>query len=136
MKAEAEVKAEVEEAESEVKAETMKEVEVKAERLWVKAEVEEEMKAEAGGAEAESEVKVGGWSVGWSVGWWVGQSGGRSVQEGAFNELDGDDGVAEFMHGMLERKDHAIVEGDDCGVGLLAKTVQLHNLISAALQKY
>ena len=51
-----------------------------------------------------------GWSVGgWSFGWWIGRSGGRSVQEGAFDKFDDDDDVAKFMHGMLERKDHAIV---------------------------
>ena len=91
---------------------------------------------EADRAVVESEVKAGGWSIGWSAGWWVGRSGGQSVQEGAFDKLDDDDGVAQFMRGMLERKDHAIVEGDNHGVGLFYKTVQLPNLISAALQKY
>ena len=66
---------------------------------------------------------VGGWSVGWLVGQWAGQFGGWLVQEGAFDKLDNDYGAAKFMHGMLERKDHAIVEGYDHGVGLFAKTV-------------
>ena len=57
------------------------------------------------------------------------------MQESAFDEPDDDDGVAEFMHGMLERKDDAVVEGDDRGgVELFAKIVQLPNLISAVLQ--
>ena len=58
------------------------------------------------------------------------------MQEGAFDKFYNDDGVVEFMHGMLERKDHAIVEGEDRGMGLFVKTVQLHNLISAALKNY
>ena len=78
---------------------------------------------------------MGGWSIGLSVGWWIGQFSGRLLQEGAFNDPDDDDGVAKFMHGMLERKDDAVVEGEDPGgMGLFAKTVQLPNLISAALQ--
>jgi hypothetical protein len=78
---------------------------------------------------------VGGWSVVWLVVWWVGWFGGRSVQEGAFNKSDDDDGVAKFMHGMLERKDNDVFEGDNHGgVGLFAKIVQLPSLISAVLQ--
>jgi hypothetical protein len=53
------------------------------------------------------------------------------VQEGAFDKPDNDDGVAKFMHGMLER----VVEGDGRGgVGLFAEIAQLLNLISAVLQ--
>ena len=53
------------------------------------------------------------------------------MQEGAFDELEDEHGVAEFIHGMLERKDQCFVSH---GVGLFAKTVQLSYLISAALQ--
>ena len=69
VKAEAEVKAEEEEEEEQeaeievkAKAETMKEAEVKAERLGLKAEVEEEVKAEVETIK-ESEVEEGGGAI-------------------------------------------------------------------------